>query len=362
MIECDHLPAGRKRVCNGSSGLPLEKVNEYREKWGIEPLGELPETSFTYMNMVDHNFSQYKCDQCGDKTTSIGVPKKCIACGVEPKEIKSLIDNLDVYKEEKDRLKIIFSDLLDDIFSSKARLESEKLAQSPKSNTPFYKNKIITIDKAYCLHHPIKRPNIKEGMVNDAITNVGKNAVIDFFEVGIHYIDDIRKDATKNAIQCHRKMIQNCIDAGHENVLFLEDDIAFTKDFIQILDSVKIPKDYDALYLGGYSRGECNTCCTDMEQTQYYDPENVKNPRFIYSTRLWGLYGVIINKKSLIDMLSAPKHIVMDTSLISTNPNARVYILNAPIILEKDVRTAIGDDIQPREMYSQAIREGRIDE
>ena len=124
MIECDHLPAGRKRICNGSSGLPLEKVNEYREKWDIEPLGELPETSFTHMNMVDHNFSQYKCNQCGDKTTSINVPRKCIACGVKPKEIKSLIDNLDVYKEEKDRLKTIFSDLLDDIFSSKIRLDS----------------------------------------------------------------------------------------------------------------------------------------------------------------------------------------------------------------------------------------------
>jgi GT2 family glycosyltransferase len=42
MSECDKLPAGRRRICDGTSGLPLARVNDYRESWGLAPLSELP--------------------------------------------------------------------------------------------------------------------------------------------------------------------------------------------------------------------------------------------------------------------------------------------------------------------------------
>jgi hypothetical protein len=42
MIELSSLPAGRRRIADGTSGLPLEKVNRYREMWGMDPLASLP--------------------------------------------------------------------------------------------------------------------------------------------------------------------------------------------------------------------------------------------------------------------------------------------------------------------------------
>lgn len=43
MKECEQLPAGQRRICEGVSGLPLERTNAYRRKWGLEPLAALPE-------------------------------------------------------------------------------------------------------------------------------------------------------------------------------------------------------------------------------------------------------------------------------------------------------------------------------
>lgn len=43
MKECEHLPAGIRRICEGQGGLPLERVNQYREKYNAPPLDALPE-------------------------------------------------------------------------------------------------------------------------------------------------------------------------------------------------------------------------------------------------------------------------------------------------------------------------------
>jgi hypothetical protein len=43
MKECEHLPAGIRRICEGQGGLTLERVNAYREKYGVETLEALPE-------------------------------------------------------------------------------------------------------------------------------------------------------------------------------------------------------------------------------------------------------------------------------------------------------------------------------
>lgn len=43
MKECDHLPAGRRRICRGEGGLPLLDVNDYRRAWDVFPLQSLPE-------------------------------------------------------------------------------------------------------------------------------------------------------------------------------------------------------------------------------------------------------------------------------------------------------------------------------
>jgi len=38
MIECKHLHGRMRDICEGRAGLPLHKVQGYRESWGIEPL------------------------------------------------------------------------------------------------------------------------------------------------------------------------------------------------------------------------------------------------------------------------------------------------------------------------------------
>ena len=42
MNDLSHLPAGRLRIADGTSGLPLPTVNKYRAAWGLEPLAALP--------------------------------------------------------------------------------------------------------------------------------------------------------------------------------------------------------------------------------------------------------------------------------------------------------------------------------
>lgn len=43
--ECQNLPAGRRSICNGDTNLPLFKINQYRESWGLPPLemADLPQ-------------------------------------------------------------------------------------------------------------------------------------------------------------------------------------------------------------------------------------------------------------------------------------------------------------------------------
>ena len=42
MNECDRIPVGHLRsICEGTTGLPLDKVNAYRERWGLRPLAEI---------------------------------------------------------------------------------------------------------------------------------------------------------------------------------------------------------------------------------------------------------------------------------------------------------------------------------
>lgn len=36
--ECENLPAGQRKICRGESDLPRWKVNQYRRKWGLEPI------------------------------------------------------------------------------------------------------------------------------------------------------------------------------------------------------------------------------------------------------------------------------------------------------------------------------------
>jgi len=38
LSECDQLVGRKRDICRGESGLPREKVNQYRRSWGFEPL------------------------------------------------------------------------------------------------------------------------------------------------------------------------------------------------------------------------------------------------------------------------------------------------------------------------------------
>jgi len=52
LSECESLPGRLRTICRGESGLPLDKVNTYRERWSLEPLevlsGEVVQTKNTF--------------------------------------------------------------------------------------------------------------------------------------------------------------------------------------------------------------------------------------------------------------------------------------------------------------------------
>lgn len=72
-----------------------------------------------------------------------------------------------------------------------------------------------------------------------------------------------------NAWQCHQKIIREAYDDGLNNLLMLEDDVFFEKDFIEILEKTTAffnSNTWDMIYFGWYS----NDHLQDIGQEHVY--------------------------------------------------------------------------------------------
>ena len=119
-----------------------------------------------------------------------------------------------------------------------------------------------------------------------------------------------------------------------------------------------MPKEYHQLTLGGY--------CIDPNyksiQEVPYDSNAGISPEFIKVGFTWGLFGSVINHKCFNLMLNAEKYSLMDVAIRDCVPNANVFILNYPVIIEIDEVAAVSGQYHPRALYHQAVKENRIDE
>lgn len=81
--ECEKIPESRWRdreICSGEAGLPLYKVNDYRLRWGLEPLLEL---SNPVRNVVDRIASRHSSTKVAVK------PEGCKGCSKKRQQVKS---------------------------------------------------------------------------------------------------------------------------------------------------------------------------------------------------------------------------------------------------------------------------------
>ena len=169
---------------------------------------------------------------------------------------------------------------------------------------------------------------------------ISQNAIKDALDINGGLYTNMTPGAIGCALshhKCYTKIINECND--NDYVLILEDDAVFENNFIKLLKEYlkHIPK-YDILFLG------------------FHDYRIIKsnNKYHHIPTKLWGLFGYIINKKAAREFIKLfPLHKQIDTDMHSLFPKLKVFCLKNKFKLIKSELSQesykFGTDTQVRE-------------
>ncbi len=130
-----------------------------------------------------------------------------------------------------------------------------------------------------------------------------------------------------------------------ETVLFLEDDVTFTKDFWEILNKVEYPERWHQINIGGH--------CNQRGIENHYDSESIYSPYLLRSWKLGGFYGALVNGKFLESAGELEMGQKQDKFLFK-------YILQPPVVIERNISSSIHNRYFPRGIYKQALCENRL--
>lgn len=155
-----------------------------------------------------------------------------------------------------------------------------------------------------------------------------------------------------NQYNFHKIAIKWAYENELDNVLFLEDDITLTKDFWDVLSRVEVPEDYDQINIGGFDDG--------LGILNSYDTNSTKSPYLLKSNHPGGFFGSIIRGRNLKYLYEEThydglpgKQYIHDTKFIH-------YILQPPVVIERDMVSIIHNIQFERGIYKQALRENRL--
>ena len=209
------------------------------------------------------------------------------------------------------------------------------------------------IVRTVCLLHESRYEN------KQYISNLGNRVGlhIEFFLVGskdsklaLNRIDS-HSSKHANINLSHQAIVCKAKDDGCKNLLVLEDDITFTKDFVKVLNKIEFPENCAGINLGGYAD-------YPRIQDKYYNMDQL----LITPHRMWGLFGTLINRFAFDwytvynpDNRSSP----LD-NVLSDYSNDRELILTKPIIIERPMFGLTINAHKPSPLYDQAMREGRL--
>lgn len=205
-----------------------------------------------------------------------------------------------------------------------------------------------------CLLHDSRKAN------RQYLSNLGKRVGLDieFFVAGNGKDPELTYDRVdtnefknKTIFICQREMVWRAFDQKCNNILMLEDDVTFTKDFIQILEQVELPDEWHGINLGGYCQHP------NMIDRYYHMDVLLINPG-----RMWGFFGTLLNKNVYEWYLNHnyDYHNSPADNILSNKSDDHEYILTKPIILERPGISANQGITREAPIYEQAKREGRV--
>jgi GR25 family glycosyltransferase involved in LPS biosynthesis len=213
--------------------------------------------------------------------------------------------------------------------------------------------KTSDIDRTICLLHESRYKNKKY------ISNLGKRVGlhIEFFLVGNKdsklALDRIDSHSSKHANinLSHQAIVCQAKNDGCKNLLMLEDDVTFTKDFVEVLDKINLEENCAGINLGGYSE-------YPHIQNKHYHMEEL----LITPYRMWGLFGTLINRFAfdwyiMYNPETRSSHL---DNILSDYSNDRELILTKPIIVERPMFSLAINEYKPSPLYDQAMKEGRL--
>jgi len=208
----------------------------------------------------------------------------------------------------------------------------------------------LTIDSVICLHLPGRE--CFPLLLKDADQ---LDISIQIYSPEISGISDQPIISWINCLNCHKQIMAYCLRQNYKNVLLLEDDACLTNDFYDILSKIEFPDNFFSVHLGGYCRSDING---GYDTNQSY--EEVSNPYFRDIVYMSGFFGVILNCRAFLAFQNTTAMQPMDKCIDTELPNHGKYYLVPPIILERNVDSAIDSQIVERGQYDQALREGRV--
>ncbi len=169
---------------------------------------------------------------------------------------------------------------------------------------------------------------------------ISQNAIKDALDINGGLYTNMTPGAIGCALshhKCYTKIINECND--NEYVLILEDDAVFENNFMNLLKEYlkHIPK-YDILFLGFHD----------------YRILKTNNKYHHIPTKLWGLFGYIINRKAAREFIKLfPLQKQIDTDMHSLFPKLNVFCLKNKFRLIKSELSQesyrFGTDTQVRE-------------
>jgi len=141
---------------------------------------------------------------------------------------------------------------------------------------------------------------------------------------GSHYFKEFGK--LQGHIGCwdsHRRLLLHAKNNNHDLVMILEDDVEFSTNFKEELQTLlnELPDDWDLLYLGGWNVGDV---------INYSKSLNVAN--VVYAT-----HAYIIRDKffdTVLDSINSRKWKI-DVLISEALPKGKCFIANTPIAWQK---------------------------
>lgn len=211
--------------------------------------------------------------------------------------------------------------------------------------------KIQDIQRVVCLCCDQRKDNIEYIKSISKIFNInielfiagnGKDTTIKY-----DYIDRMSKYESIN--DCQKIILRQAMIDGLDNILILEDDITFTKDFIETLSLIEIPENWDSIALGAYS---------NFDEYGIYPEYDDRIVYLLKPERIWGFFGIIIHKN--VFRLLTESHISIMMDNILSNNHCNQYVLSRPIIIERPLISAANGIKSNKPIYNQAKEDGRI--